>query len=247
MRYVRLSVTYADDPRILAAGDAGELMFLRCLAYAGKHETDGNVPRTVAERFAKRPRKVLETLVNVGLFEPVPEGFKITNWDKWQTSKAALTQVRESGAERQRRHRTKKATAGNATGNGVTRARSQEVEVKHSGTAIAVPAADAADESAGSLIAEWIEHSPTRPPGRVVGHVGRELATMLAEGQPFPVVRSGLAEWARSNTGPSALPSFVHRAGSNGNSKRSNSTTDQRVIAGLELVEHFELLDRAAQ
>lgn len=65
--------------------------------------------------------------------------------------------------------------------------------------------------SAAALVAEWIERSPSRPPKRVIGQVGRELKVLLTEDRlPIDVVRRGLAAWSRKGAHPSALASFVH-------------------------------------
>ena len=67
-----------------------------------------------------------------------------------------------------------------------------------------------AEQSAQTLIAEWLDHTPQRPPGRVIGQVSKELKAMLDEGQPYEDVRNGLSAWAQKGLHPSTLASVVH-------------------------------------
>ena len=67
-----------------------------------------------------------------------------------------------------------------------------------------------AEQSAQTLIAEWLDHAPQRPPGRVIGQISKELKAMLDEGQPYEDVRAGLAAWAQKGLHPSTLASVVH-------------------------------------
>ena len=65
-------------------------------------------------------------------------------------------------------------------------------------------------ETAHALVAEWLDHTTTRPPSRVIGQVAKELKLLLDEGQPPDDVRAGLAAWARKGLHPSTLASVVH-------------------------------------
>lgn len=57
--------------------------------------------------------------------------------------------------------------------------------------------------SAQTLIGEWLDHVPKRPPGSVIGQVGKHLAGMLAcilgvpvEGRDDPTIDAALAALA---------------------------------------------------
>lgn len=111
------------------------------------------------------------------------------------------------------------------------------------------PSADviplAAPVTAQTLIAEWIDHCPHRPPGQVVGQVAKLLGQMLAEGIPGAVVRDGLARWhqaasaERNGRHAATLPSFVHAAGAG----PPRSTADQRFADGMALAAKYAALD----
>jgi hypothetical protein len=62
------------------------------------------------------------------------------------------------------------------------------------------------------LIAEWLDRCSSRPPGRVIGQVAKELKTMLDEGIPVETVRVGLANWHRKNLHPATLASVVNES-----------------------------------
>jgi hypothetical protein len=71
-------------------------------------------------------------------------------------------------------------------------------------------AAELAEATAQTLIGEWIDHCRSRPPGRVIGQVGKELRALLAEGIATDEVRRGLAQWHQRGLHPSALASAVN-------------------------------------
>ncbi len=81
-----------------------------------------------------------------------------------------------------------------------------------------------------ALIAEWIEHCRKRPPGNVIGQVGKQIKAMLAEGIDPSDVRAGLAAWWRKGVHPSVLPSIVNEV--------MNSSPAGPARASPRLIEH---------
>lgn len=90
MRYVKLLTTIYDDPKMLRLSDRAFRYYVESLAWAGRHETDGNVILA-----GKKPRHVQE-LIDVGLFDATDEAFvfHIHNYEKHQKTKAQLDQAR---------------------------------------------------------------------------------------------------------------------------------------------------------
>lgn len=71
-------------------------------------------------------------------------------------------------------------------------------------------AENAAPQTADQLIAYWIENVPKRPPGTVIGRVGKSIKAMLGEGIEPADIAAGLEAWATRGKDPSVLPSIVN-------------------------------------
>lgn len=100
------------------------------------------------------------------------------------------------------------------------------------------------EDHAGVILGEWLERCPVRPPGRVVGQVGKLVREMLQEGVPGDAIRRGMASWMGKGLHPAALPAEVNAVANRhaGALYARRSTTDERVNATLQLAEQ---LDRA--
>ncbi|MFG3253279.1 hypothetical protein [Streptomyces sp. NPDC048172] len=66
--------------------------------------------------------------------------------------------------------------------------------------------------STQQLIAEYAASCAHRPPNDVLGHLGREVAKLLAEGIAPGHIRAGMARHRAKGLHPSTLPSLVHEA-----------------------------------
>lgn len=100
--------------------------------------------------------------------------------------------------------------------------------------------------SAQTLLAEWIDNCPQRPPGKVKGQVAKELKAMLDEGIPYEDVRAGLAAWHHKSLHPATLPSVVHEV-RNPARPSGRPTTNDRVEAGLELARRLKAQEDQAE
>lgn len=102
-----------------------------------------------------------------------------------------------------------------------------------SGGAALAPLAE--PHTAQQLIAEWIEHTPKRPPTAVIGQVGKQLTALLADDQDVDDVRAGLAVWASKGLHPSTLPSVVHEVTTSRHRTRTRpSTSEAAAQAALD-------------
>jgi hypothetical protein len=104
--WIRLDTDMPDHPKILGLlaekdGKAVAFVWLCCMAYAGKHETAGFVPREAISRVNGRPAD-MATLVRHGLLTECAGGWDIHGWDDYQLS---------SDEHRARRERAKHAAA----------------------------------------------------------------------------------------------------------------------------------------
>jgi hypothetical protein len=84
-------------------------------------------------------------------------------------------------------------------------------------------AQESSNDTAQTLIAEWLDHCRKRPPQRVIGQVAKELGLLLAEGQDVEDVRRGLAHWHAAAKHPSTLASFVNEAMNGSSSGRKGA------------------------
>ena len=66
--------------------------------------------------------------------------------------------------------------------------------------------------SARDLIGEYADACATRPPTKVLGHLGREVSQLLAEGIDPAHVRTALERFRAKPMHPSVLPSLVNEA-----------------------------------
>lgn len=72
--------------------------------------------------------------------------------------------------------------------------------------------AEAQPVDASTIVGEWLERCTKRPPGNVVGRVGKQIKKLLAEDIDPDDIRRGLAQWMRKGADPSAIASFVNGA-----------------------------------
>jgi len=99
-------------------------------------------------------------------------------------------------------------------------------------------------QTAQTYLAEWLDHCASRPPGSVVGQVGKQLKAMLAEGIDPADVRAGLAAWHVKGLHPSTLPSVVNElmnaSPAQARASPNGSTADRRVASNATVVDFFE-------
>ncbi|MFJ8442819.1 hypothetical protein [Kitasatospora griseola] len=74
------------------------------------------------------------------------------------------------------------------------------------------PAPGADTVSANQLIGEYVAACAERPPGSVLGHLGKVVKTLLDEGVAVDHIRTGLRRFAEIQGHPSRLPSLVNDA-----------------------------------
>ncbi|WP_335970400.1 hypothetical protein [Streptomyces sp. CA2R106] len=73
-------------------------------------------------------------------------------------------------------------------------------------------APDAGSVSANQLVGEYVAGCDQRPPGDVIGHLGRVIKKLLDEGIAVEHVRAGLRRFGEIQGHPSRLPSLVNDA-----------------------------------
>lgn len=180
--------------------------------------------------------KAVEAMERLGLVE------RDENLGCWFVPRFTARQYESDNVTaRTRKHRERSnETQGNDVGTFQRRSRERDRNTPETETETEVPEPNGsgAGDTAQTLVAEWIEHCPKRPPSRVIGQVAREVRTMLDEGIGYADVRAGMQAWHTKRLHPSALASVVHEQRT-----PRPSTTDQRVAAGGDLITHFAQLE----
>ena len=121
--WARLSTSYYRDEKILKVGPLGEVAFIRLLALARESvetvEVDGGVPEIVVYRELRDVgdlwtkingpetgvKDILEVLKKNGLISFQGELIIVKSYNKWQTSKDEIQEVRAETRARQQAHR----------------------------------------------------------------------------------------------------------------------------------------------
>lgn len=227
MPWFKVDDGFAFHPKALAAGNAALGLWVRAGSWCGANLTGGALPRHMIGTLGAQKRDA-NRLVEAGLWCETETGYQFNSWDDYQPTKAQVEAERAAARERQRRHRSKKT---NGVSNGVTSTVTNGVSNgtpsrpvptrSSSGTTSAPPS-----ESAQTLIAEWIDHCSEKPPGRVIGHIAKEIKAMLDEGIPYDRVRQGLATWQQRGLHPSTLASVVHEIATPRVSSKQQETND---------------------
>lgn len=103
MDWCRLSTSYYLDGHLLRAGEAAEVLFLRCIAYSGAQETRGRVPRSVLPMLTPAKTSTrLAALLAEGLVVEDGNDVVIRSWDKHQ-------EALDAASDRKERDRARKA------------------------------------------------------------------------------------------------------------------------------------------
>lgn len=98
--WVRMDTSLPDHPKILALVDGSKdgrstaFVYVCSMAYAGKHGTDGFIPREALSRINGRVADA-RRLMEVGLWREDPGGWLINGWDEYQVSDEEAKQRRE--------------------------------------------------------------------------------------------------------------------------------------------------------
>jgi len=102
--WAKLDLGFYDDPRLVAAGERAELLFLRSMAWSRRNLTDGWLPEGMADRLMPGGAEEAERLVASGAMERDQRGgFLLVAFLRWQDSAADVEQRREKGRANARR------------------------------------------------------------------------------------------------------------------------------------------------
>lgn len=106
--YVPLDVNFSDDPDVMEAGPAAELLYVRCLQLAKRTLSDGFVSDAQVNRLTYDFDAIgcdshadriaaADALADAGLLHRVEKGFQIVSWLKHNRSKADIRGQSDAG------------------------------------------------------------------------------------------------------------------------------------------------------
>lgn len=113
MKWIRAHCHIVDHPRFTDAGVLGRDLWHWGMLFAGKHETDGEIPTSALLASAwgaggKRNATVARKLVEVGLWEQTEAGYRICRWSEMgNPTKADLAEKRKEEREGRKERRTR--------------------------------------------------------------------------------------------------------------------------------------------
>lgn len=227
--YIRLHDGMPDHPKIDGLSDRAFRLLIETWCWCSRHLTDGHVPTvTWSKRGTPATRR---ELIAAGLVEERDTGVWMHDYLKHQRSAEEVAELKEKRREAGRRgglaksrnlasaKASAKQVAKQSAKQNLKQTRSKTVastdtytdtatDVAVFGSSGTAPASG--DATAQTLIGEWLDHSPARPPKAVIGQVAKHLKAMLAEGIDAETLRAGLIAWHAKGLHPSTLPSVVH-------------------------------------
>lgn len=118
-RYARLMGDFWRHPRTAGLSPAAAGILARAWSYCADQMTDGEVPRfIIAAFFAGAPdEEVVSELIESGLWEETPDGYRMRDWADRNITKAEWEARKEAARRRVQKHRERAAAKRNAGGN----------------------------------------------------------------------------------------------------------------------------------
>jgi hypothetical protein len=98
LQWVRLETSLPDHPKVLELINAKKhksvMVYVLGLAYCGRHELDGYVPKA-ALPFIHGTKSDADALCFVGLWTSTPNGYEINGWSDFQPTNEERTRAKQ--------------------------------------------------------------------------------------------------------------------------------------------------------
>jgi hypothetical protein len=165
------------------------------------------------------------------------------------TRESRVTSRSSHTDKEKRREETKKRTTTSGGGRDASRALAVRADVLPPAGADAqhdTESTPGKPVTAQTLVGEWFDMVPKRPPEDVVGPVSKHLKKMLAEGIDPDDIRAGLASWVRKCLHPSTLPSEVNAVMNSGGTVLHLPAGQNLPLVGTDanLVGHLNVISQ---
>lgn len=108
MTWIRLEDDHFNHPDIIGLPPQSSLLYVAGLCYSRHYLTDGFVSATALPKLATGVSERWVAALVPSLWEEVPGGWQIRNFERYQQTKDEVLRSREAGANRARRSRERK-------------------------------------------------------------------------------------------------------------------------------------------
>lgn len=152
--WFKLSGSYYRDPKVLRAGEAAEVLFVRGLSYCCEHGTGGRIPKAALPYLAATDTEArTDALVREGLWVTDGDEYVVRSWDAWQQGVDALTERRKKDRDRKRSQRVSHRTVRGQSADTSAEFRTTEIEIEKEETTNVVSSARARATRAPDIFA----------------------------------------------------------------------------------------------
>lgn len=225
MDKVWLATDYYVDDKLDGCSAAVERMFTRLIAWCGRNDSQGKLPKK-PWTFVGLPggKSAVTELCRRGVLTELPDStYVFGGWTNWNSQADDLVKRRQADRERKRRQRDRDADVSRDKSRDVTpleEKRREEKKSVHVTSSSHVsnasdPEAPPPDRPTGPTIkpdaARMVrEIIPRNQPDAVKTGLRIKASEMLVAGTDPDIVRAALHEWmSRTDVGPGILPSLV--------------------------------------
>ena len=115
MAWFKVDDTLHGHPKVLRAGAAAVGVWAAAGSYCMAYKTDGKVPAWWLDSWGKTGQSAARKLVEVGLWEATPDGYRFHDWADYQPSSDEIEKDREAARVRMRELREKRRKAREGT------------------------------------------------------------------------------------------------------------------------------------
>jgi len=117
MPWARIDDMLPVHPKIRTLSDSAFRLYISAICWSNLNSTDGHIPskhlRFISD--VRRPHQCVEQLLEAGLWETAPEGWRIHDYLEYQPSAEKVRRERESKQQRQERWRSKRDASHDAS------------------------------------------------------------------------------------------------------------------------------------
>jgi hypothetical protein len=238
MTWFKVDDSLAFHAKVVRAGNPAMGLWVRAGAWCAQQLNDGLIPGDIARALGK-PSEI-KRLVSVGLWEIDGDSFRFHDWFQSNPSRVEVEARRAVEAKKKADARARRAGQTTLSPGDSPR----DTEPTPPGNPVSVPpgvrstrpdptrpSSKEENPSGGDIVATWIDSLNRRPPGSVIGQVGKHAKALLAEGFTEKEILEALAAMSAKGLNPSTLPSLVNEVVNRTNVRPINgnsSTTGRR-------------------